>query len=44
VEIADIYDRSEALDVIARSMRDYREKFGDPELRVTQLRKMLGGS
>jgi inorganic pyrophosphatase len=30
VEIVDVYDRAEALDVITRSMRDYREHFGDP--------------
>jgi inorganic pyrophosphatase len=28
VEIADVYDRTEALDVIQRSMRDYDKKFG----------------
>jgi len=31
VEIADVYDRAEALDVIGRSFRDYRSNFGDPE-------------
>jgi inorganic pyrophosphatase len=31
VEIADVYNRAEALDVIARSMRDYRVQFGDPD-------------
>jgi len=34
VEIVDIYDRVEALDVIERSLRDYRNKFGDPESRT----------
>lgn len=29
VEIAGVYDREEALDVIARSLRDYRNKFGE---------------
>lgn len=29
VEITHVYDRTEALDVITRSLRDYREEFGD---------------
>jgi inorganic pyrophosphatase len=29
VEIADIYDREEAVDVINRSLNDYRKKFGE---------------
>ena len=29
VEIADVYDRVEALDVIRRSLSDYQKKFGD---------------
>jgi inorganic pyrophosphatase len=29
VEIADVYDREEAMDVIRRSLNDYRAKFGD---------------
>ncbi len=37
VEIADVYDREEALDVIERSFRDYWEKFGDPESGVTRV-------
>ncbi len=41
VEISDVYDRGEAFDVIKRSMRDYRKKFGDPEKRISQLRKLL---
>ena len=41
VEISDVYDRREALDVIERSMRDYRKKFGDPEKRISQLRKLV---
>lgn len=43
VEISDIYGRAEALDVIERSMRDYRRKFGDPENRISQLRKLVSG-
>jgi inorganic pyrophosphatase len=31
VEIVDVYDRAEALDVIKRSISDYRKKFSDPE-------------
>ena len=30
VEIPDIYNRAEALEVITRSLRDYRTKFGQP--------------
>ena len=29
VEIADVYDRTEAFDVIKRSLRDYAEQFGE---------------
>ena len=39
VEIVDVYDKSEALDVIKRSFRDYRSKFGDPENRARPLRE-----
>jgi inorganic pyrophosphatase len=35
VEIVGVYDRAEALDVIERSFRDYRSKFGDPQHRTT---------
>jgi inorganic pyrophosphatase len=31
VEIVDVYDRAEALDVIRRSVRDYRTQFSDRE-------------
>jgi inorganic pyrophosphatase len=41
VEISDVYGRPEALDVIQRSMRDYRKKFGDPENRISLLRKLV---
>jgi len=41
VEISDVYDRGEAFDVIERSMRDYRKKFGDPEKRISRLRKLV---
>ncbi len=41
VEIADVYDRAEAWDVINRSLNDYRAHFGDPEKRISQLRQLL---
>jgi len=41
VEIVDVYDREEAVEVIARSMRDYQEQFGDPGTRMEQLRKLI---
>jgi inorganic pyrophosphatase len=37
VEITDVYNRAEASEVIARSIRDYRVKFGDPEQGIFQL-------
>lgn len=39
VEIVDVYDRAEALDVIERSFKDYRTKFGDPEERTRQFER-----
>ena len=41
VEIPDVYDRTEALEVISRSFRDYRSKFGDPEERIAKLRELV---
>ena len=41
VEIAAVYNRAEALAVIECSMRDYRHRFGNPELRVAQFRQLL---
>ena len=41
VEIAAVYNRADALDVIERSRRDYRQRFGDPALRITQFRELL---
>jgi inorganic pyrophosphatase len=41
VEIADVYDRTEAIDVIERSLGDYRERYGAPEERVGELRRLL---
>ena len=44
VEIADVYNRAESLEVIARSLRDYRTRFGAPEQRIGELRRLLGSS
>jgi inorganic pyrophosphatase len=41
VEIADVYDRAEAIEVIERSLRDYRAVYGAPERRVDELRRLL---
>jgi inorganic pyrophosphatase len=41
VEIADVYDRAEAGVVITRSLADYRARYGAPEERVEQLRRLL---
>ena len=41
VEIADVYDRDEAHDVIRRSLEDYRARFGAPETRLDELRRLL---
>ena len=42
VEIAEVYDREEAMEVINRSFRDYRARYGGPEGRVGELRRLLG--
>ncbi|MBD0370444.1 MAG: inorganic pyrophosphatase [Pyrinomonadaceae bacterium] len=42
VEITDVYGRDEAAEVIKRSFADYRERFGAPEDRVSELRRLLG--
>lgn len=39
VEIAAVYDRTEAQDVIERSKRDYADRFGDPAERMSLLRE-----
>ena len=44
VEITNVYGRAEAVDVINRSFEDYRERYGAPETRVGELRKLLGTS
>jgi AcrR family transcriptional regulator len=41
VEIADVYDRAEAAEVINRSVRDYRARYGAPEARVGELKRLL---
>jgi inorganic pyrophosphatase len=41
VEIAEVYDRTEAVLAIRRSISDYRTKFGPPEDRLGQLRRLL---
>lgn len=41
VEIVDVYNRAEAVDVIARSMRDYRAQFGEPTERIAHLRELI---
>jgi inorganic pyrophosphatase len=41
VEIADVYDRAEAAEVIERSLLDYRARYGVPEGRVSELRRLL---
>ena len=41
VDIASVYDREEAREVIARSLRDYVARYGDPDKRVGELRRLL---
>ena len=42
VEIADVYDRDAALETIRRSFEDYRARYGAPEERVGELKRLLG--
>jgi inorganic pyrophosphatase len=44
VQIAEVYGRDDAVEVIRRSIDDYRAKFGAPEERARRLREMLGAS
>ena len=44
VEIADVYDRDAALETIRRSLEDYRARYGAPEDRVSELRRLLGAA
>lgn len=41
VEIAEIYDRAEAIRVIERSVQDYRTRYGLPETRISELQRLL---
>lgn len=43
VEIAEVYGREDAFEVIRRSIQDYRASFGAPENRVSELRRLLVG-
>ncbi len=43
VEIADVYDRATALETIRASVEDYRERYGAPEERVSELKRLLSG-
>jgi hypothetical protein len=42
VHVAEIYDRAEALEVIARSEADYAARFGHADQRLLELRRLLG--
>lgn len=41
VEIADVYNRAEAMEVITRSLHDYRARYGAPNERIRELRRLL---
>ena len=41
VEIADVYDHFEAIEVVRRSLQDYRAAYGAPERRINELRRLL---
>jgi inorganic pyrophosphatase len=41
VEIREVYDRTEALEMVRRSQADYVSKFGDPEQRERHLMSLL---
>lgn len=41
VIIAEQYDRAEAVEMVDRSLRDYRSRFGDPDARISLLRELL---
>ena len=43
VEIAEVYDRRVALEVISQSIEDYRLTYGAPETRIADLRRSLTG-
>jgi len=41
VEIGEIYNRADALEVIRRSVADYRATYGEPDERIPDLRRLL---
>ncbi|CAN5263352.1 MAG: inorganic pyrophosphatase [Pyrinomonadaceae bacterium] len=41
VEITDVYNRAEAIEVLTRSLQDYRARYGAPETRIAELRRLL---
>jgi inorganic pyrophosphatase len=41
VEIAGVYNRVEAMEVITRSINDYRTSYGEPAGRLSELRRLL---
>jgi inorganic pyrophosphatase len=41
VEIAEVYDREAALETIRASIEDYRERYGTPGERVSELKRLL---
>ncbi len=43
VEIAEVYDREAALEAIRASFEDYRARYGAPEERVGELKRLLKG-
>lgn len=44
VELAEVYDRAEAQEVLRRSFEDYRAHYGEPKERFSALRRALIGS
>jgi inorganic pyrophosphatase len=41
VEIADVYDKQHAFEVIRTSFEDYRDTFGDPKANMNQLNRLM---
>lgn len=44
LEVTHVYSREEAYEVINLSFQDYREKFGNPETRIDELRALLSAT
>lgn len=42
VEIAEVYGKDDALNIVSASLVDYRAKFGEPKSRLLELEKLLG--